>query len=75
MDVASGDVAKMASLENGLAAMLMQASYEVARSECLDVEQRAEVYTILKTLKANTETHCAMVRQLARQLKEKTPDA
>ena len=71
----STDVAQMASLEDKLAATLTETADEVARSECFDAEQRAEVYTILKTLKANTETHRAMVKLLAGKLKERRGSA
>jgi len=63
-------VTEVASLENGLAATLTETSQQVARSECLDDEQRAEVYTILEALKTNSRLHQAMVKQLARKYKE-----
>ena len=60
---------KMASVEKGLAAALTQASQEIAHSECLDTEQRAEVYSILDAIKANSRTHQVTVKQLAEKLK------
>ncbi len=69
------DVAGIHRLEDKLAATLIKTADEVAHSECFDAEQRAEVYTILEALKANTETHRAMAKQLAVKLKQKQGDA
>jgi hypothetical protein len=59
----------MTSLEKGLAVTLTQTSKEIAHSECLDIEQRAEVYSIIEAIRANSQTHQAVVRQLAEKLK------
>ncbi len=69
------EVTQMASLEQGLAATLTQTSRQVAHSECFDLEQRAEVYTILEALRSNSETHLAMVGQLAARMKASKGDA
>ena len=63
------DLTKMTSLESGLAAALTQTSQEIAHSECLDTEQRAEVYSIIEAIKTNSQTHQVMVKQLAEKLK------
>ena len=52
-----------------MAGCLAETADEISRSECFDIEQRAEVYTILKTLQDNTESHCAMVRLLTEKMK------
>ncbi len=61
----------MASLEDSLAAVLSETADQIAHTESFDSEQRAEVYTILNTLKANTETHRAMVKLLAAKIQKK----
>ena len=63
-----GDVSALTQLEDQLAEALAQASGEVARMECFDVEQRAEVYAILETLKTDTAAHRVMVDKLTSQL-------
>ncbi|MHC4294398.1 MAG: hypothetical protein ACYSTL_02300 [Planctomycetota bacterium] len=68
-------VSQVGSMEDDLSAKLAMTVDEVARTECFDSEQRAEVYTILETLKSNTETHRAMLKLLAGKMKAKRPDA
>jgi len=67
--------ANLGSMEERLGAILLRTADEVAHSECFDCEQRAEVYTILETLKANTETHRAMVKLLNRRIRERQGNA
>lgn len=50
-------------MEDQLVDTLAQAASEVAHSECFDSEQRAEVYTILDALKADTAAHRSVVGQ------------
>ena len=68
--LASTYVAEIGSLEDQLKATLMETADDMAHTESFDSEQRAEIYTIIKTLKANTDTHRAMVELLTRKLKE-----
>lgn len=70
MDVMKTDMQQMTALEDGLAATLTETADDIAHSECFDYEQRAEVYTILRTLTANTEQHRAMAEILAARLDE-----
>ena len=72
---AAAGPANLGPMEERLAAILLRTADEVARSECFDCEQRAEVYTILETLKANTETHRAMVKLLNRRIRERQGNA
>jgi len=51
------DMSNMAEVEKQLAAVLGKSVDELNRSECFDMEQRSEIYTILATLKAETQTH------------------
>ena len=46
-----------AGLEEQLATTLLKTTDEVAHTEFLDVEQRAEIYTILQAMKSDTEVH------------------
>jgi hypothetical protein len=48
---------KAIRLEEELSDSLRGAAEEVAHARCLDEEQRAEVYTILDTLRADTRMH------------------
>ena len=54
---AAADASNVVSLEDRLAATLDETSREVAHTECFDPEQRAEIYTILAILKADTNAH------------------
>jgi len=66
---AKANVSQVTSLEKGLAATLTETSDELARSESLDIEQRAEVYTILKTLRSTSETHRETLRRITEGMK------
>ncbi len=68
-------ISQAGSLEDKLKATIAQSSHEVAHCECFDSEQRAEIYTILETLKSNSETHRAMVKLITQKMKENLPDA
>jgi hypothetical protein len=52
---------KAIRLEEALSDALSRTAAEVAHAECLDQEQRAEVYTILETLQADTQSHRLVV--------------
>ena len=52
---------KAICLEEELSAALKRTAEEMAHAECLDEEQRAEVYTILETLRSDTRTHRQVV--------------
>ena len=69
------DVSTMVNIENQLAASLTEASDEIAHTECLDEEQRAEVYTILQALKADTTSHRTLVELLVRKARGKSANA
>ncbi|HOD80392.1 MAG: hypothetical protein BWX88_01556 [Planctomycetes bacterium ADurb.Bin126] len=57
------DVSGMVGLEDQLAAALSKAANEMARLECIDNEQRSEIYTILQAMQADTEAHRSLVGQ------------
>ena len=64
----------VAGIEANLAAMLSEAEDEVAHMESLDTEQRAELYTILQALKADSQLHRQLVGQWANDLTGETHD-
>jgi len=70
-----GNVRALASAQSQLAATLLAASQEIAHSECLDVEDRAEVYTILEAILADTQVHRETIELLAHNLTEGGIDA
>ena len=69
------DMTAIAGIENQVASTLVRASGEIARSECFDLEQRAEIYAILEALKADSEVHRALIASLQRKLGPQVPDA
>lgn len=57
----ASDVSNVARFEKQLATALGRSVDELDHAECFDFEQRSELYTILHTLKSETDAHCAMV--------------
>ncbi len=53
-------------LEQKLAHTLNKTAGEVSRLECLDEEQRAEVYAILGAIQNDTRIHCELAAVLAK---------
>ena len=53
----------LARIEQGLVDTVQAAAREVQHTECLDNEQRAEVYSILHALRNDTEAHRQIVGQ------------
>lgn len=64
-----------ATLEGLLAASLAETSDELARAECFDDEQRAEIYTILRTLLDDSQLHRQWVAQWAPDPPQAASDA
>jgi len=56
-------VGDSARIEQDLVDTVQAASREVQYTECLDDEQRAEVYSILHALRNDTEAHRQIVGQ------------
>ena len=56
-------LADLPRIEQELVDTVQAASQEVRYSECLDEEQRAEVYSILHALRSDTEAHRRIVGQ------------
>ena len=52
---------KAVRLEEDLSDAIQRTSEEISHAECLDEEQRAEVYTILEALRSDTQTHRRVV--------------
>jgi len=70
-----GNIEEMAGAERRLAATLLAASDDVAHCECLDAEERAEVYAILEAIRADTDAHYQAVGFLSHLLSQETGDA
>jgi len=60
----------VAGVEGALADTLHAASDEVAHSECLDEEDRSEIYAILHAISGETAAHRQAVEQLTRRFAE-----
>ena len=71
----ANSVSSAADIEKQLAVMLLETTDDLSRAECLDSEQRAEVYTILKTLIADTDLHGKLVGQWICEHPEGTANA
>ena len=74
-DAAGGRVQVLTGVESQLAATLMATSDEVAHCECLDVEDRSEVYTILEAIRADVKANRETLKLLAHRFAEGTADA
>mgnify|MGYP006293689037 FL=1 len=64
-----------ADAEDHLAAVLARTAEEVAHAECLDTEQRAEVYAILESMSADSAAHRALIGRWVNDRTGKTADA
>jgi len=62
-DNSSHPFGDLARIEQELADSVQAASQELKYADCLDEEQRAEVYSILHALKNDTEAHQQIVGQ------------
>ena len=62
------EVSRIATLEGQLSAALSETAEEISHTECLDCEQRAEIYTILQTMRCDTETHRTVVGRWVSEL-------
>ncbi len=51
------DISNAVVLERQLAAALGETAQELGHAECFDLDQRSEIYTILRTLKSETDAH------------------
>jgi hypothetical protein len=74
-DGVQGEVQLLAGVENQFAATLTATSDQIAHSECLDVEERSEVYTILKAIQADTKLHRETLEMLAHRFAGDAADA
>ena len=74
-DGTSTELAAAADAEKRVAGTLLEAAEGVSRTECLDAEQRAEVYAILDAIQTDTEQHQALVALLKKQLNRSSADA
>ena len=59
----SDRLSALAKAEDQLAAALNETAGDVARSQCFDSEQRAEVYAIIEAMRSDVESHRQSVGQ------------
>jgi len=69
------DMSDMAEVEKQLVTVLGKSVDELNHSECFDMDQRSEIYTILTTLKAETQTHQETIGQWVSDGSEEPCDA
>jgi hypothetical protein len=69
------ELSEINELQEQLTAMLVETLDEVQHIDCLDHEQRAEVYTILKALQADARLHSRVLSVLSGQGGEYIADA
>lgn len=60
----------VAKLEQELVACLCQTARTIEHMDCFDQEQRAEIYTILKALRDDTQVHSEAMGRWASERKE-----
>jgi len=53
----SDRLSALAEVEESLAVVLKETAGDVARSECFDPEQRAEIYAILDAMRSDVDVH------------------
>ncbi len=69
------DLSEWANVESKISNSLTETTDELARAECFDQEQRAEIYAILQAIKNDTDNHRQMIELLAKKLSKDTPNA
>ena len=69
------DLSEWANVESRISNSLTETTDELARAECFDQEQRAEIYAILQAIKNDTDNHRQMIELLAKKLSKDTPNA
>ena len=72
MSVISSETSSLRALEADLAAALGETIDDIEHADCLDPEQRAEVYTILKAMLTDAANHGSVLETWINQvLREK----
>ena len=69
------DALRAARIEEQLSDVITQAGSEVAHAESFDDEQRAEIYSILQAMRAETQLHRAVVGRWVSDRPGSTGDA
>ncbi len=67
--------AQLTDTESKIAASLAAAEEELARTECFDDEQRAEIYAILGAIRSDSENHQKMVKTVTDKIAKGVSDA
>ncbi len=69
------NLSELVSVESKICNSLTETTDELARAECFDQEQRAEIYAILQAIKNDTDNHRQTIELLAKKLSEDIPNA
>ncbi|HDY64811.1 MAG TPA: hypothetical protein ENH84_01090 [Phycisphaerae bacterium] len=69
------DLSELVSVESKICNSLTETTDELARAECFDQEQRAEIYAILQAIKNDTDNHRQTIELLAKKLSKDIPNA
>ena len=74
MSVISSETTSLRALEADLAAALGETIDDIEHVDCLDPEQRAEVYTILKTMLTDAANHGSVLEAWISQVLQEKAD-
>jgi len=69
------DMSDMAEVEKQLVTVLGKSVDELNRSECFDMDQRSEIYTILTMLKSETQAHSETLGRWVSEGRQESCDA
>jgi len=72
-DVTGSQTSALVQLEAELANALLQVAEDIEHAECFDEEERAEVYTILRAMLADSKVHRDLLEKLGQHLREEAP--
>jgi len=70
-----GSLRAVAGMQSRFAATLTATSDEIAHSDCLDEEDRSEIYAILKAITGDAEMHRRTVETLSDRIAKGGADA
>ena len=68
-------LSELVGVESKICDSLTVTTDELARTECFDQGQRAEIYAILQAIKNDTDNHRRTVELLAKKLSGDIPNA
>jgi hypothetical protein len=74
MSLISSETSSLQALEADLAAALGETIDDIEHADCLDADQRAEVYTILKTMLTDAAHHGSVLEAWVNQVLQEKAD-